>query len=141
MVSNKKIVTLVLITVVGLAMTGCSDSDTAAVLAPAVIDTAPPAIPTNLDSEFSGGNATLTWSANTDLDLAAYVVVREHYGSSEDLASVSKTATSYVDSSPLAGNSAYHVYAVDTSGNQSAVSTTYLSVSVGSGNRNPEIAD
>ena len=132
MVSNKKIVTLVLITVVGLAFTGCSDNETAALVAPVAIDTAPPAVPANVDLQYSDGSATISWAANTvDSDLAGYLVVRERYGVSETLVAAPALINSYVDAAPLTGSSMYHVYAVDTAGNESAVSTTYLTVSVG----------
>ena len=128
MVTNKKIVTLVLITVVGLAFTGCSDNDSS-VVAPAAIDTAPPAVPTEIALAYSDGSATVSWAPNTvDTDLAGYVVIRERYGVSETMLDAPTLINSYVDSAPLSGNSQYHVYSVDTTGNQSAVSTTYLTV-------------
>ncbi len=128
MVSNKKIVTLVLITVVGLAFTGCSDNDSA-VVAPVAIDTAPPAVPADIDLAYASGAATISWAANTvDADLAGYIVIRERYGVSETLVGTPALINSYVDNAPLTGSSQYHVYSVDTTGNQSAVSTTYLTV-------------
>jgi hypothetical protein len=128
MASNKKIVSLVLITLVGLAFTGCSDSDSSP--AAVAIDTAPPAVPSNLDMDYSAGAATMTWATNTvDADLAGYVVVRESNGATTTLVSAPALINSYVDNSPVLGVSYYHIYAVDTSGNQSAVATVNLVIS------------
>jgi len=125
MVTNKKIVTLVLIAIVGLAFTGCSDNETASVVAPAVIDTAPSAVPAEVDAYFTGDSAIITWAQNSvDSDLAGFIVVRERYGVSSDLLATPAMVNSYVDHNPLAGVTTYHVYSVDTSGNQSAVSST-----------------
>jgi len=127
MVCNKKIVTLTLITLVGLAFVGCSDNDTQPTAA--VIDTAPPALPANINLAYSSGVATISWDVNTvDQDLAGYVVMREQYGASKTLVATPAMIQSYTDSHPLSGTSQYNVHAVDTSGNQSAVSTTYLTV-------------
>jgi len=127
--NNKKILMLLVMTIIGLAVTGCSDKETATAVA---ICTAPPAVPANIDLDYSNGNATISWAVNNvDSDLAGYVVVRERYGMSETLISSPAMVNSYVDSNPLSGSSMYHVYSVDQSGNQSAVSTTYLSVELG----------
>ena len=39
--------------------------------------------------------------------------------------------SSYEDANPLSGSSQYHVYSVDLSGNQSAVATVNLTVTLG----------
>ncbi len=129
MASNKKIISLVLITLVGLAFTGCSDSDSPNPTA-VTVDTAPPAVPFNLDMEYGDGAANLTWAANTvDSDLAGYVIDRERNGATVSLVSAPSLINSYVDENPVTGSSYYHIYAVDTSGNQSAVATVNLVVS------------
>ncbi len=130
MASNKKIMTLMIITLVGLAFAGCSDSDTSP--AAVAIDTAPPAVPTNLDVDYSSGVATISWAANTvDADLAGYIVDREKNSVRESLVSTPALITAYVDNDPLIGASQYIIYAVDTSGNRSAVATINLEVSLG----------
>lgn len=130
MASSKKILALICITLVGFAFTGCSD-DSATPAAPA-IDTAPPAVPANLDLAYDGAAAVISWDNNTvDADLAGYIVVRERNGVSENLVASPALIHTYVDAAPLLGASMYHVYAVDAAGNQSAVSTTYLTVSRG----------
>ncbi len=127
MASSKKIVTLMLITLVGLAFTGCGDSGPVGV---AAVDTAPPAVPANLDVQYTNGAATISWAANTvNPDLAGFIVSRERNGASEALVSSPAMITSYTDPSPLFGSSTYHVYAVDLAGNQSAVSSTNLTIS------------
>jgi hypothetical protein len=129
MASNKTIMTLMLIALVSLAFTGCSDSDDNP--AAVVLDTAPPAAPAELDLQYSDGSATISWAQNTvDSDLAGYVVTRERYGVVEDLVSAPALINSYIDANPMSGSSEYHVYSVDTSGNASAVSTTYLTVAL-----------
>ena len=127
MASKKMIVTFLILGLVAVA-TGCSDSNNAIVAVP---DTAPPALPSNLDVEFNGGVAVISWDANVvDGDLAGYIVTRERQGEAETLVATPTLLTSFEDSAPLIGSSAYHVYAVDTTGNESAVATTYLMVTV-----------
>jgi len=127
MASNKKFITLALIALVALAFTGCSSDDSN----PAAIDTAPPAVPANLNLDYVDGAATISWAQNNvDSDLAGYVVIREKNGSSNTLVSSPALMNSYVDNSPLIGASQYHVYAVDNSGNQSAIATVDLMISL-----------
>ena len=138
MASNKKIMTLMIIALVSLAFTGCSDSDDNP--AAVVLDTAPPAVPAELDMNYADGAATISWAQNTvDSDLAGYIVTRERLGVSETLVSSPAMINSYIDANPLLGASLYHVYSVDTSGNASAVSTTYLTVS--RGHQTAELSD
>lgn len=125
MVSNKMIVTIMLIAAATLVCTGCSDDSP--VTPTTVIDTAPPAVPANLSVDHSDDSATINWDTNTvDTDLAAYVVTRERYGVTETL--VSTLETTYVDPNPRAGSTLYHVYAVDQAGNMSAVATVSLTI-------------
>lgn len=128
MATSKKIMTLMLIAVVGLAFTGCSDNGSNAVIAP-VVDTAPPAVPADVSLQYDSGTATISWAANNvDQDLAGFVVVRQHNGSSQALVQAPVMVTSFADGNAPVGTSVYHVYAVDLSGNQSAVSSAYLTV-------------
>ena len=127
MASKKMIVALLILGLVAVA-TGCSDSKSPVVAAP---DTAPPALPSNLDVVFTSGAAMISWDQNVvDSDLAGYIVTRERLGEVETLVGTPTLMTSFEDASPLLGSSAYHVFAVDTSGNESAVATTYLMVAV-----------
>jgi hypothetical protein len=130
MVSNKMIVTIMLIAAATLVCTGCSDDS--AVTPTTVIDTAPPAVPANLSVDHSDDSATINWDANTvDTDLAGYIVTRERYGVTEVLVSIpvsEESEESYVDTNPRAGSTLYHVYAVDQAGNMSAVATVSLTI-------------
>ena len=123
MATKKMIVTVMLITLAALA--GCSDDNP--VNPTSTTDTAPPAVPANLSVDLTAEAATLNWDLSTvDADLAGYIVVREHYGMSETLLSTPRAIDTYVDPSPRPGVSEYHVYAVDTSENMSAVATVSL---------------
>jgi len=127
MVSKKMIVTFMLIAATTLVGAGCSDDNP--VNPTASIDTAPPAVPANLSVEYAAQTAYINWDMNTvDPDLAGYIVTREHNGITEILVGTPTLITSYEDANPLVGTSLYHVYAVDQSGNQSAVATVTLTV-------------
>lgn len=82
-------------------------------------DTDPPAAPTSLTAIAGGGSASLAWEANTEPDLAGYVVRRAGTagGPYQDVATVGTNA--YVDTTAPGGTSYYVVAATDTSGNTS----------------------
>jgi hypothetical protein len=127
MASKKTIVTFLILGLVAVA-TGCSDNNNAIVAAP---DTAPPALPTNLEVALEDGMAVISWDSNEiDSDLAGYIVTREYRGETETLVATPTLTTTFEDSTPPVGSSSYHVYAVDTTGNESAVATAYLMVAV-----------
>ena len=127
MVSNKMIVTIMLIAAAALACTGCSDDSP--VTPTTVIDTAPPAVPANLSVSHIDDTAVINWDMSTvDMDLAGYIVTRERYGVTETLVSTPALISNYEDTNPLAGSTLYHVYAVDLAGNQSAVATVSLTI-------------
>jgi|GEM_PF-2072158 len=132
MAGNKMIVTLLLITAASLVITGCSDSDDnnpVAVTPPPVVDTAPPAVPFNLDASFdsASGTATISWGVNNvDTDLVGYVVMREAGGEETFLISEPTLVQSVEDADPAYGTSTYYVIAVDTSANESAYATVIL---------------
>ena len=132
MVSNRMIVTFLLITIVALAGAGCSDDNPVTPGTP--IDTAPPAVPANLSVDYNAETAVVNWDLSTvDTDLAGYIVIREHNGVSEILVRTPALISSYEDPNPPSGVSLYHVYAVDTSGNQSAMASVSLTTSTGRG--------
>jgi len=130
MASKKMIAVFLILGLVAMA-TGCSDSNTNPVAAtPAAPDTAPPALPSNLAVEFTGVVAVVSWDISSlDSDLAGYVVTRECNSDIDYLVATPTFMTTYQDSAPRLGASYYHVYAVDTSGNESAVVTTSLVIS------------
>jgi len=127
MARNKMLKTLILIGLATLAFTGCSDDNPAA---PApIIDNAPPAVPANVTADYQPGASTvnIAWDANTiDADLAGYLVERDNYGQTTVLTATPILAVTYEDESPLMGSNIYRVYAVDTSGNASAVATSLV---------------
>jgi hypothetical protein len=125
MASKKMIVTVLILGLAALAA-GCSDSNTPVAATP---DTAPPALPGNLDVAFEGGIAVISWAENTvDADLAGYIVTREHNGDTVTLVATPTLLASYEDPAPLLGVSNYLVYAVDTSGNESAAASIDLTI-------------
>lgn len=118
---------LMLLALVALA-TGCSDDDPAA---PATIDTAPPAVPTNLTADYAAGPGTvvLSWDANTvDADLAGYVVDKVYGGETIALVASPISVPTCQDANVGSGLTTYYVYAVDQSGNESAVAMATISL-------------
>ncbi len=126
MTRNKTIVTIALISLVSMAFMGCGSDDNPVAATPVVaVDTAPPAIPSNLGASFDGSAARISWDANTtDSDLAGFLVQKTHYNDGVvTLVGVPTLATSITDNNVLTGISVYHVLAVDDSGNESAFAT------------------
>lgn len=129
MASSKKFVALICISLISLVAVGCSSDSNPVSTDRAPLDTAAPAVPANLgvayDADF--GIATISWGINVvDQDLAGYVVSREHYGAVEYLVATPTMINDYQDTAPLMGISSYEVYAVDTTGNKSAVTSVQL---------------
>ncbi|MGD9547515.1 MAG: hypothetical protein AB7V45_08180 [Candidatus Krumholzibacteriia bacterium] len=99
---------------------GCSgDGDP---LAPAAeIDLSPPAPPANVTAVGAAGVVKLGWEPNrTDPDLAGYHVYLLLEDRSLPLTGDPLNAESFIDASPLEGNSRYAVTSVDLHGNESA---------------------
>jgi hypothetical protein len=81
-----------------------------------LVDTVPPAAPSNLTSVAGEGAITLIWDANTELDLAGYVVLRGDAGSAtlQPLTETPIAEPRYTDRSVVAGKRyVYAVIAVD----------------------------
>lgn len=88
-------------------------------------DTTPPSVPTGLTGQ-GGSSVSLTWSTNSEADLAGYYVYRSEAGGSYTRITGSSIATpSYTDSA-VAGETTYRylVTAVDFSGNESGQSNS-----------------
>jgi hypothetical protein len=87
-----------------------------------VLDSQGPDTPAGLTASPNGAGAELSWTANTDSDLAGYVVYRAE-GTSTSYARLTAdpvTATTYRDAALTPGGSyRYQIAAVDTAGNQS----------------------
>lgn len=129
MASSKKYVALICITLISLVAVGCSSDSNPVTTDRLPVDSTAPAVPANLgvsyDADF--GTATISWGVNVvDQDLAGYVVSRESYGMIEYLVATPTMMNDYEDAAPLMGISSYEVYAVDLSGNKSAVASVQL---------------
>lgn len=112
--------TFLVLLVLALALTGCTDANPSAV-APMPIDTAPPAGPTELTADAGRSTALLSWAANvTDHDLQGYLVYRLAFGQAWLLTDTVITESRFADHAPLRGHAQYAVTAVDASGNESA---------------------
>ncbi|RBY94391.1 hypothetical protein DQ244_03475 [Blastococcus sp. TBT05-19] len=79
-------------------------------------DLTPPAVPTGIVVARTAGQVNISWTANTEPDLASYRVLRDGV----EIATV--TGTSYVDSQSNGVSRVYALVAVDTHGNRSAAS-------------------
>ena len=86
------------------------------------LDNLPPAVPSGLAVVGGAGQATLSWTANTDADLMGYLVYRDGYR----LFMLPLADASYTDTLLAAGTYSYQVCAVDMHGNSSALSPAVL---------------
>ncbi|THB80448.1 MAG: hypothetical protein D3926_07070 [Desulfobacteraceae bacterium] len=90
---------------------------------PSVLDTTPPLMPAGVTGEVVNGDIVLTWQANSELDLAEYMV---YYGTAiRDYGlPAPQSGTSHTITGLTAGETYYlAVTAVDTSGNESGYSS------------------
>jgi predicted small lipoprotein YifL len=90
-------------------------------------DTFPPAAPKGLSGVASEGTISLIWDANSEKDLAGYLVLR---GEAPDGAMTAITpapieATNFNDRVPAGVRYVYAIVAVDTAGNRSAPSNRF----------------
>ncbi|MFM7127328.1 MAG: zinc-dependent metalloprotease family protein [Actinomycetota bacterium] len=85
-------------------------------------DLTPPATPVGLAASASGSTANLSWSANTESDLANYVLQRSKTagGPYTTVATVPAGSTSYADTTAPQGTVYYVVAARDAFGNTSS---------------------
>ncbi|WP_433967397.1 fibronectin type III domain-containing protein [Tunturiibacter gelidiferens] len=101
----------------------------------AMLDTFPPAIPTGLEAVPGGATASdrsidLSWTPNTEIDLAGYSVYRQEVTSTGQVAGSATrlnpspiVGPAYRDQTAIPGHRyAYRVTAVDATGNESAPS-------------------
>jgi fibronectin type 3 domain-containing protein len=90
-------------------------------------DTTPPAVPTGLAAVGADGQVTLSWVTVVDIDLAGFNLYRG--GSKVNSALIGKTVTSYNDTGLTNGTQySYQISAVDTSGNESALSAVVQAI-------------
>ena len=87
-------------------------------------DVTPPSVPTGLTATATTSGVVVSWTANTEADLAGYHMYRSASASGPftRLNAVLLTSPSYEDTLAPNGTSFYAVTAVDASGNQSAQS-------------------
>ncbi len=106
-----------------LTLAGCSEENSFSPLATeaAVIDTAPPAVPTGLAAAASTSVIKLAWDSNTvNTDLKGFLVYRLAFENAYLLTPVPVGETTFVDRQPLGIPCSYAVSSVDESGNESA---------------------
>lgn len=115
-------------TATSLRVASFSAADQAAPAASTSGDTTPPAVPTGLTATTPAYlTVALSWSAVTATDLAGYRVYRSTGASvtTADELIGSPTGASFTDTNVVAGTTyRYGVTSVDTTGNQSAISTS-----------------
>jgi hypothetical protein len=128
MVSNKMIVTFMLIAIASLASAGCSDDNP---VTPANIDEAPIFPPTKLTVDLNKGKAMLKWGPSVDSRVVNYFVDREQDGVLTSLGKTDKSKTQFVDENPVVGYSTYYVYAAGTGPRKSATASVSLMITPG----------
>lgn len=129
MATRKIFLTLLVVAMAAVFGAGCSDDNP---VTPSTIDTAPPAVPSNLTGDLGFDSAVISWAANTvDSDLEGYIVTRDNNGTTDELISTPTMMTSYTDAAPKPGVNTYHVSAVDRAGNRSAVASVTLTRDTG----------
>ncbi len=91
-------------------------------------DVTPPSSPTGLTGDAGLGSVVLSWTANSDADLAGYHVYRADSASGPFVRLDSSTwiDTTFTDASPAASDKHYRVTAVDATGNESQPSPTVV---------------
>ena len=117
MVSNKMIVTFMLIAIVSLVSAGCTDDNP---VSPANIDEAPIVPPTKLTVDVDKGKAMLKWGPSVDNRVVNYFVDREHDGVRTSLGKTGQSATQFRDENTVLGFSKYYVYAAGAGPRNSA---------------------
>ncbi|MEZ4387418.1 MAG: hypothetical protein R3D98_07520 [Candidatus Krumholzibacteriia bacterium] len=129
MASKKTTLILVGLGLIAL-LAGCGSDNDSNPVSP--VDTAPPALPGNLDVQYAAGQSTavVTWDQNvTDADFAGFLVSRGAYDNAPvALVSDPQSDNSFEDQlgSDCGRQVTYYVYSVDTSDNVSAAATITL---------------
>jgi len=87
----------------------------------AIVDTAPPAVPTNLNASNHQAWVKIAWDANTvDSDFFGFNVYRHVFGGSYLITESPLQDSYFIDYYPLRKGCVYAVTAIDESGNESA---------------------
>jgi len=142
MASKKITLTLVCFSLFAL-LVGCGSDNDSSPVAP-VVDTAPPALPGNLDVDYAAAQqqAVITWDANvTDADFAGFLVSRGSYdGAPAALVTEPQATNTFQDQlgDACGRQVTYYIYSVDTSDNVSAAATVTLNIPAPAPVRGPE---
>jgi len=108
-------------------LAGCGSDDVTR--PPAVIDTAPPAVPVGIAGEVIESQVIVHWAPNTtDADLAGYMVYRANGTRVATMCQAPIAETWYLDENPMVGANVYRISAVDVNENESAVATVTVTV-------------
>jgi fibronectin type 3 domain-containing protein len=99
--------------------TSGNESDHSGTVSATPVDDVDPAVPTGLVATPGDGTATLSWTANTDADLAKYRVYRDGVLIRGSVTASTYLATGLTNDIPYS----FAVTAVDTSGNESEPTT------------------
>ena len=88
------------------------------------VDNLAPLPPGNFYAQLNGASVNLGWQENTEPDLRDYYIYRSDTPAAEDLTLIGTTTeTTFIDNSPLAGNSYYYISAYDIHNNGSLFSS------------------
>lgn len=105
-----------------LAVDSAGNTSASATISAAPADSAPPAAPAGVKAGVGDGRVVLTWTGNTEPDLAGYRVYRD--GSTTPVNAALLTGSAFTDTGLTNGTSySYVVTAVDSAGNESAASS------------------
>jgi predicted phage tail protein len=148
MASKKLILTLTCVTALAILAAGCGSDDDSSPAAPIVddqVDTAPPALPSNLQAAYdrASHSCVISWDDNvTDADFVGFLVSRARAGSEPvELVAEPITSTQYEDSEAgeLVGEYTYLIRSVDTSGNLSSASTVVVDLTAPAGTHSERV--
>ena len=116
-----KTFTILTLSLIAAALAGCGSSSTESIIAPAVLDTAPPAVPTGLHAAAGRSAVKLSWAPNmADADCVGFHVYRIAFGQVWPQTEAPVAVTRWLDEAPLIGPAEYAITAVDAAGNESA---------------------
>ena len=110
-----------------VAVDAAGNTSAAATVSATPADSAPPATPTGVKAGVGDSRVVLTWTTNTEPDLAGYRVYRD--GATTPINATLLTGSAFTDTGLTNGTShSYVVTAVDSAGNESAASSTVTAV-------------
>ncbi len=122
MTNSFKTISLIILAMAALTLTGCSsDGPLALAGVDPVIDTAPPTIPTGLAAAAADHSVKVSWDENVlDEDLYGFMVYRVVWGTRYPMLGAPQQDNQWIDDHPVNVACTYVVTALDNSGNESA---------------------